>query len=53
VVAGAGIGIASAELTYWLYPVLKRTFFPKSCGRKMIVPVVEERGLGLAYIQHF
>lgn len=53
VVAGAGFGIASAELTYWLYPVLKRTFFPKSCGRKMIVPVAEEHGLGLAYIQHF
>ena len=53
VVAGAGFGIASAELTYWLYPLLKRTFFPKSCGKKMIVPVVEEHGLGLAYIQHF
>ena len=53
VVAGAGFGIASAELTYWLYPVLKRTFFPKSCGKKIIVPVVEDHGLGLAYIQHF
>lgn len=52
-VAGAGFGIASAELTYWLYPLLKRTLFPKSCGKKMIVPVVEEHGLGLAYIQHF
>ncbi len=50
-VAGAGFGIGSAELTYWLYPVLKRTFFPKSCGKKIIVPVAEERGLGLAYIQ--
>ena len=53
VVAGAGFGIASAEFTYWLYPVLKRTFFPKSCGKKMIVPVAEEHGLGLAYIQQF
>jgi membrane-associated phospholipid phosphatase len=51
VVGGAGFGIASAELAYWLYPVLKRTFFPKSCGKKMIVPVAEEHGLGLAYIQ--
>jgi membrane-associated phospholipid phosphatase len=52
-VAGAGFGIASAEFTYWLYPVLKRTFFPKSCGKKMIIPVAEDHGLGLAYIQHF
>ena len=53
VVAGAGFGIASAELAYWIYPFLKRTIFPKSCGRKMIVPVMEDRGLGLAYIQQF
>jgi membrane-associated phospholipid phosphatase len=53
VVAGAGFGITSAELTYWLYPVMKRTFFPKSCGKKMIVPVAEERGLGIAFIQRF
>jgi len=52
-VAGAGFGIASAELTYWIYPILKRTFFPKSCGKKMFVPIAEEHGLGLAYIQHF
>jgi membrane-associated phospholipid phosphatase len=53
VVAGAGFGIASTELTYWLYPLLKRTFFPKSCGHKMIVPVAEYHGLGLAYVQLF
>jgi membrane-associated phospholipid phosphatase len=53
VIAGAGFGIASTELSYWLYPVLKRTFFPKSCGSKMIVPVMEHNGLGLAFIQLF
>jgi membrane-associated phospholipid phosphatase len=52
-VAGAGFGIASAELTYWLYPILKRTFFPKSCGKKMLVPIAEDHGVGLAFIQHF
>jgi hypothetical protein len=51
VVGGAGFGIASAELTYWLYPLMKRTFFPKCCVSKMIVPVLEERGFGLAYIR--
>jgi membrane-associated phospholipid phosphatase len=53
VVAGAGYGIASAELAYWLYPLLKRTFFPKSCGKKMLVPVMESHGAGLAYVQSF
>jgi PAP2 superfamily len=53
VVAGAGFGIASTEFTYWLYPLLKRTFFPKSCGKKMIVPVMEDHGLGLAFVQIF
>src|SRR5664279_5156841 len=45
VIAGAGFGIASTELSYWLYPLLKRTFFPKSCGSKMIVPVMENHWL--------
>jgi membrane-associated phospholipid phosphatase len=53
VVAGAGFGIASTELTYWLYPLLKRTFFPKSCGKKVVVPVMEDHGVGLAFIQRF
>ncbi len=53
VIAGAGFGIASTELTYWLYPLLKRTFFPKSCGKKMVVPVMESHGAGLAFIQLF
>jgi membrane-associated phospholipid phosphatase len=53
VIAGAGFGIASTELSYWLYPLLKRTFFPKSCGSKMIVPVLENHGAGLAFIQLF
>jgi PAP2 superfamily len=53
VIAGAGFGISSAELTYWLYPLLKRTFFPKSCGSKMIVPIMQDHGAGIAYIQQF
>jgi membrane-associated phospholipid phosphatase len=53
VIAGAGFGIASTELSYWLYPLLKRTFFPRSCGSKIIVPVMENHGAGLAFIQLF
>lgn len=53
VVAGAGFGIASTELSYWLYPLLKRTLFPNSCGSKMIVPVLENHGGGIAFMQLF
>ena len=53
VIAGAGFGIASTELTYWLYPLMKRTFFKKSCGKKVLVPVMEDHGAGLAFIQQF
>lgn len=53
VIAGAGFGIASTELTYWIYPILKRTFFPKSCGKKMVVPVMENHGAGISFIQLF
>jgi membrane-associated phospholipid phosphatase len=53
VVAGAGYGIASTEFSYWLYPLMKRTFFPKSCGKKMFVPVMENHGAGISYVQLF
>ncbi len=53
VVAGAGFGIASTELTYWLYPLMKRTFFPKSCGKKMLVPVMENHGAGIVLYPAF
>jgi hypothetical protein len=53
VIAGAGFGIASTEFTYWFYPFLKRTFFPKCCNNKAIVPIMVDHGAGLAYIQQF
>lgn len=53
VIAGAGFGIASTEFTYWLYPLMKRTFFKKSCGKKVLVPVMVDHGAGLAFIQQF
>jgi hypothetical protein len=53
VIAGAGFGIASTEFTYWVYPLLKRTFFPKCCNNKAIVPIIVDHGAGLAYIRQF
>jgi PAP2 superfamily. len=51
VIAGAGFGITSTEFTYWVYPLIKRTFFPKCCNNKAIVPIMVDHGAGLAYIQ--
>jgi hypothetical protein len=32
---------------------MKRTFFPKCCNNKAIVPIMVEHGAGLAYVQQF
>jgi membrane-associated phospholipid phosphatase len=53
VVAGAGFGIAATEITYWLYPKLKRTFFPRAHSPKMIFPTYNQQAIGLAYTQYF
>lgn len=53
VVAGAGFGIASTEITYWLYPKLKTLFFPRAHSAKMIFPTYNQQAAGLAYIQYF
>jgi hypothetical protein len=51
VAAGAGIGILSTKIAYWLYPVIKRTIFTKNNGMTgMVLPYYDgdKLGLGLA-----
>ena len=38
VVAGAGIGIASTKLAYWIYPAIKRKFFKNKPMNTFIIP---------------
>lgn len=38
VVAGAGVGILSTKLAYWLEPIIARKLFPNKHGRQTIVP---------------
>src|SRR5690349_22769192 len=38
VMAGAGIGIASTKIAYWLYPALKNTFFKTRLNHTVIIP---------------
>lgn len=48
VIAGAGMGILSVQVAYWLYPAMSRIFFPKGkSGNMCIAPYVSEEGKGL------
>ncbi|TGD57861.1 phosphatase PAP2 family protein [Flavobacterium humi] len=47
--AGAGIGILSTKIAYWIHPLLKRTIFKgKENLNGMIIPVYNGKQLGLS-----
>ena len=49
VLAGAGIGILSAEAAYWLYPIITKALFPKQYNSNMfIAPTAGKNAMGLA-----
>lgn len=48
VLAGAGIGILSVQIAYWLYPLLTRTFFRRLYERNVcIAPSLANGGAGI------
>jgi hypothetical protein len=57
VVAGAGVGIASTRLAYWLYPKVQHWFGKKDAGENgpvsMVMPTYNSGTFGLAYIKTF
>lgn len=53
VVAGAGIGIASTKLSYWLYPKIKNLIFKKQAGQTMIMPFYSNNTFGLGMAKSF
>jgi hypothetical protein len=54
VVAGAGIGIASTKIAYWLYPVLQRSVFKKSKNpNTMIMPTYQNGAVGFGLVHNF
>jgi hypothetical protein len=57
VVAGAGVGIASTRLAYWLYPKMQHWFGKKDAGDKapvtMVMPTYNNGSIGLSYIKTF
>lgn len=53
VVAGAGIGIASTKLAYWLYPVIQRGLFKNKNPNTVITPTYQDGAVGLGLVHKF
>jgi membrane-associated phospholipid phosphatase len=53
VIAGAGVGIASTRLAYYLYPVIKEAFFKNKDLSTIIMPTYENSTLGLGLVHAF
>ncbi|MCW3093040.1 MAG: hypothetical protein JWP81_4109 [Ferruginibacter sp.] len=53
VLAGAGVGIASTKLAYWIYPSIKRKLFKDKPMNTMIMPYYQSGGAGIAMVYKF
>jgi PAP2 superfamily len=56
VIAGAGVGIASTRLAYWLYPKMQRLFGKKEMDPEkvsMLMPTYQSGSVGLAFVKTF
>lgn len=53
VVAGAGIGILSTDLAYYLYPSVKRMLGSKKAGATVALPYYQNGVAGVSLVHHF
>jgi len=53
VAAGAGVGIASTNLAYWLYPKVKQLFFKRAKTASILMPGYSNGQLGLNFVHVF
>lgn len=53
VIAGAGVGILSTRLSYWLYPKLKNTFLTGRKANTAIMPTYQNGAFGVGMVMHF
>ena len=53
VAAGAGIGIMSTKLAYWIYPVIKRTLFKDKEVSTVIMPTYQDGSFGFGLVHRF
>ncbi|AWH83931.1 PA-phosphatase [Flavobacterium album] len=55
VAAGAGIGILSTKIAYWINPIVKRTLFgsKESKSTSVLVPSYDGKQVGLCFVRTF
>ncbi|MFT3705587.1 MAG: phosphatase PAP2 family protein [Agriterribacter sp.] len=53
VAAGAGVGILSTKLAYWLYPFVKRNLFSHTPINTFITPTYQQGAVGIALAHTF
>ncbi len=54
VMAGAGLGIISTELAYWLYPKINKLISGKhNTSSAMVMPFIKTKRLGLVWLRVF
>jgi hypothetical protein len=53
VVAGAGIGIGSAKLAYWIYPKIKKALFKDKKVNTLVLPYYRSGAVGLQWVSRF
>jgi len=53
VVAGAGIGIMSTKLAYWMYPVIKKKIFKDKDVHTVVMPTYQSGSFGLGMVHQF
>lgn len=50
---GAGIGILSTRVAYWVYPTIKKKLFRDKPMHAMVMPYYENKTAGLSFVYHF
>lgn len=53
VIAGAGVGILSTRVSYWLYPKIKNAFFKNAKGKTVIMPTYQNQSFGIGMVHQF
>ncbi|PZP48884.1 MAG: PA-phosphatase [Pseudopedobacter saltans] len=53
VAAGAGIGILSAQMAYWLFPTVNKLFSKKKTSNVMVSPFYQNGTIGLGLVKVF
>jgi membrane-associated phospholipid phosphatase len=53
VAAGAGIGIASTRLSYWIYPMIQRRIFKDKPVNTIIIPSYQDKVFSVGMVHRF